>query len=197
VAAKVSTLLNVAPVKGGYVFLLVAWNDYADRVRDELNRQADAFGQDLGPSGLFVSAFPERKFRIAEQVLGKPWPPEIAQRLAEDPEPIVLIFDRDWETFDPQQHPYAVIWLSDLGNDSEAVRPLLQQLGTRTRQGDDVIGYLHDVVKRKQRADELGGADRDTRALARIASWIELKPSVFGVSIDLKAILRDIAERRH
>jgi hypothetical protein len=31
---------------------------------------------------------------------------------------------------------------------------------------------------------------------ARIASYVEIKPQLFGVSVDLKAILRDIAERR-
>jgi hypothetical protein len=33
------------------VFLPAEWTGYADRVRDELNRQADAFGLDLGRSG--------------------------------------------------------------------------------------------------------------------------------------------------
>jgi hypothetical protein len=60
VSARVSTLLNLEPAGGRYVFLLVEWNDYADRVRDELNRQADAFGLDLGPAGVFVEAYPQR-----------------------------------------------------------------------------------------------------------------------------------------
>ena len=83
-SAKVSTLLNVAPGAGRYVFLLIGWNDYADPVRDELNRQADAFGMDLGPSGVLVQAYPQRMYEIAREVMGKPWPPEIAERFQSD-----------------------------------------------------------------------------------------------------------------
>ena len=69
-SAKVSTLLNVDPGGGRYVFLLIGWNDYADPVPDELNRQADAFGMDLGPSGVLVQAYPQRMYEIAKEVLG-------------------------------------------------------------------------------------------------------------------------------
>jgi hypothetical protein len=47
VSAVFQLPLNVGPGGGRYVFLLIGWNDYADPVRDELNRQADAFGGDL------------------------------------------------------------------------------------------------------------------------------------------------------
>jgi hypothetical protein len=92
-------------VPGRYVFLLIGWNDYSDPVRDELNRQADAFGMDLGPSGLLVQAYPQRMYEIAREVLGKPWPAEIAERFESDQEPILLILDRDWQSFDPREHP--------------------------------------------------------------------------------------------
>jgi hypothetical protein len=108
--------------------LLVAWNDYADSVRDELNRQADAFGLDLGPAGVLVQAFPQRMFEIGKEVVEKAWPVEIAERFASDQEPMILVFDRDWETFDPREHAYAIIWVSDFSTDPAAVRPLLQQL---------------------------------------------------------------------
>jgi hypothetical protein len=196
VSARVSTLLNVGPSGGRYVFLLVEWNDYANRVREELNRQADAFGLDLGPSGLLVQAYPQRMFEIGKELIDKAWPAEIAERFASDQEPIVLIFDRDWETFDPREHAYAIIWVSDFSKDPEAVRPLLQQLAWRTRRGDDVIAYLRDVAEREQRAARIDRAEQGVGVLARIASYIEIKPSVFGVAVDLKAVLRDIAERR-
>jgi hypothetical protein len=191
-----STLLNVGPGGGRYVFLLVLWNDYADAVRDELNRQANAFGLDLGPGGLFVQAYDQRMYDVAEQVLSKAWPPGIVERFDLDPEPIILIFDRAWNTFDPCEHPYAIIWVSGFSDDPTCVRPLLQQLARRTRQGDDVIGYLRAVAEREKQATVLDGSERAVRTLARIASYIELKPSVFGVAIDLKAVLCDISNRR-
>ena len=194
-SAKVSTLLNVAPGAGRYVFLLIGWNDYADPIRDELNRQADAFGMDLGPSGVLVQAYPQRMYEIAREVMGKPWPPEIAERFQSDQDPIILILDRDWQSFDPRENPFGIIWVSRFSNDPGAVRPFLQQLALLSRQGD-VITYLRDVAAREQRAAALDEAQRGIGLLARVASHVEIKPSVFGVAIDLKAILRDISERR-
>jgi len=195
VSAKVSTLLNVDPGGGRYVFLLIGWNDYADPVRDELNRQADAFGMDLGPSGLLVQGYPQRMYEIAREVLGKPWPAEIAERFHSDPDPIMLIIDRDWRSFDPREHPFGIIWVSRFSSEPETVRPFLQSLARLSREGD-VITYLCEVAARERRADALGTTQRSIGLLARVASYIEIKPSVFGVAIDLKAILSDIAERR-
>jgi hypothetical protein len=196
--ARVSTLLNVGPQGGRYVFLLIEWNDYAYRIRDELNRQAEAFGMDLGPSGgVLVQAYPQRMYEVAKEVVEKTWPPEIAERFRSDEDPIILIIDRDWKTFDPHEHPYGIIWLSKFSDDPEAVRPFLQQLARRSRQGDDLIKYLRDVAIREQEAATLDRAQERIRLLARIASYVEVKPSVFGVAIDLKAILRDISERHH
>jgi hypothetical protein len=196
VTARVSTLLNLEPAGSRYIFLLVEWNDYADIVRDELNRQANAFGLDLGPDGWFVEAYPQRMYEIAGQVVAKAWPPEIIERFMSDQDPIILIFDRAWEAFDPRKDPYAIIWVSGFSDDPAAIRPLLKSLARRTRQGDDVIAYLRDVAERERRAVLRSGAEQSVSVLARIASYVELKPQVFGVAIDLKAILRDIAERR-
>jgi hypothetical protein len=193
-SAKVSTLLSVGPGDGRYVFLLIGWNDYADPVRDELNRQADAFGMDLGPSGLLVQAYPQRMYEIAREVLGKSWPADIAERFHSDPDPIILILDRDWQSFDPREHPFGIIWISRFSNDPATVRPFLQTLALLSREGD-VITYLREVAVRDQRAAALDTTQRGIGFLARAASYIEIKPSVFGVAVDLKAILRDIAER--
>jgi hypothetical protein len=71
-SALVSTLLNVGPGAGRYVFLLVAWNLYANDVRDEINRRAQAFGLDLGPSGTLVQPYPEGMREMAGEVIAKP-----------------------------------------------------------------------------------------------------------------------------
>jgi hypothetical protein len=77
---------------------------------------------------------------------------------------------------------------------------MFQQLAYRTRKGEDVIAYLHDVAEREQQRAKIDkaihGAKYGASVLARIASYVEIKPSIFGVAVDLKAILRDIAESR-
>ena len=195
-SARVSTLIDIGPRSGRYVFLLVEWNDYADDVRDELNRQAEAFGQDLGPAGWFVRAYDRRMFDIANEVLRKKWPAEIADRFGTDQEPIILILDRDWTTFDPCAHPYGIIWLSGFSDKPENVRALLKRLALGTRQGEDIVAYLWDIAARQRRAATSGRVERGARGAARLASYVEVKPSVFGVAIDIKAILRDIAQHR-
>jgi hypothetical protein len=196
-SAKVSTLLNITPGGGRYIFLLFGWNDYADPVREELNRQADAFGMDLGPSGLLVQPYPQRMYEIAKEVLAKPWPSDIAERFELDPDPILLILDRDWKSFDPREHSYGIIWVSGFSNDAASVRPFLQAIARLSRRDGDVIAYLRDVAMREQEAETHAKAEQSVGLLARVASYIEIKPRIFGVAIDLKALLRDIAERHH
>ena len=188
--SKVSTLLNVDPRGGRYVFLLIGWNDYSDPIRAEMGRQADAFGMDLGPSGVLVQPYPQKMYEIAAEVLAKPWPKAIADRFKSDPDPIMLVFDRDWLSFDPRQDPFGVIWLSQFSPPAE-VRKFLQSLAALSHR-EDVIAYLHDLAERERHAAGLGKRWKGIRRLARAASYIEIKPGVFGVTVD-DAILSDIA----
>jgi hypothetical protein len=130
-----------------------------------VHRQADAFGQAMRANGMFIRAFERSKDAIAEQVMDKPWPAEITERFMTDKEPIILIFDHDWEDFDPGEHPYGIIWLSNFQDDPAAVRPLLSELAMRTARGDDVIAYLRDVAEKEQRADALAGVERGAGCL--------------------------------
>lgn len=191
--SRVSTLLNVGR-EDHYVFLLLDWYQFADGVREELNRQAEAFGHALGETGTFVMPFRESSQWVGEQVIEKPWPDEIKQRFNAEMDPIILVFDRDWETFDPREHPYAIIWVKDFRQDPALVRPALQELVHRARRGEDVIEYLHGVAKREQLREDGRAVGRGAGMLARLASYVEIKPSVFGVEIDLKAILKDLGD---
>jgi hypothetical protein len=171
---------------------LIPWNDYKDDLRDEWNRQADAFGMDLGPFGLLVEGYAQRMYEIAAEVLQKAWPADIAQRFQLDGDPVMLIIDRDWVDFDPRSHPYAIVWLSEM--QPADVRPLLQELARLSRTGADVIGHLQGMARRQSRATFFKKAWGGAGAGARLASYVEIKPSVFGVSIDVSAFLRDLAD---
>jgi hypothetical protein len=105
-----------------------------------------------------------------------------------DQNPIVVVVDRAWRTFDPREHAYAIIWLSDFAENAGEIPKVLHELARRAKQGDDVIGYLRDVAEAAQLDEHIG-------RLARLASYFEVKPSVFGVSIDVKAILSDLSKR--
>jgi hypothetical protein len=185
---QLSTYLNVGGYR--YAFLLVVWNAFETRVRDELERQAAAFGADLGPMGVFVQPFPQRAYEMAGEVRGKCWPEEI-RTLLDDEAPLILVLSQAFAEFDPREHPYAMIWLRDYEDEPEMLRTMLETLARKARREEDVIGYLHDVAERTRREQrDLVGQG------ARLASYVEIKPQLFGVSIDLKAIFRDIAGRR-
>jgi hypothetical protein len=195
-SAKVSTLLNVDVGHGRYVFLLITWNDYMNKVRDELNTQADAFAMDLGPSGVFVSAYPQRMYEVADEVLEKPWPESFAERLREDQDPIILVLERSWEDFDPREHTFAVVWLSEFFDDPSRLRPLLQRLARLSREGDDVIAYLRGVAERQERDRAVDTGKKGARAVARIGKYVRIEPTLFGVALDVDAILSDIASSK-
>jgi uncharacterized protein YoxC len=85
--------------------------------------------------------------------------------------------------------------MSDFQAKPDEIRSVLQTLARMTTSGDDVIAYLRELAERAQkeaRAEQAGAA---VGLAARIASYFEIKPQLFGVSIDLKAILADIARR--
>ena len=178
-----------------YTYLLVVSNTYFDAVRDELNRQAEAFAADLRGEGVLARSFPQRIYDTAREVLDKPWPSDVSDRMEYDSDPFIVVIDQPFREFDPQEHPYAVVWLADFHTDPESVRPLLQTLARKTKADDDVVLYLRDVAQQAQRAARAEEGADALSAAARIASYVEIKPRVFGVSIDLKAVLRDIAER--
>lgn len=87
-----------------------------------------------------------------------------------------------------------IIWLSDFDEESEGVtlvRPFLQTFARKSREDEDVIGYLREVAERQQ---ERAQAGRIIRIAARAGSYVEWKPKIpiVGIGIDLKAILRDL-----
>ncbi len=194
---SVSSFAAVGGPPYRYTFLLVVCNTYTDSVRTELNQQAEAFAADLHGQGELAQSFPQRIYDTAREVLAKPWPPDLIERMEDDPEPFMVVIDEPFGDFNPREHPYAVIWLSDFQADPGSVRPMLQTLARKTRstEKDDVILYLRDVAQDAQDAKDRDQAAGAVSTAARIASYVEIKPSVFGVSIDLKAVLRDIAER--
>jgi hypothetical protein len=196
VATIVSSFLEVGGAPYRYTFLLVVRNAYSDPVRDELRRQAEAFGADMRSQGLFAQAYPQRMYETADEVTDREWPDEVGLRLRDDPDPVLLVLDRKLWEFDPREHSYALIWLSDFQGEPEAIRPVLQTLARKTRQDEDVIEYLQDVAERTQREARAAELVATVGLAARLASYIEIKPRVFGVSIDLKALLADISKRR-
>ena len=125
------------------------------------------------------------------------WSSDILQRIEDDGEPILLVTGgKQFLSFDPGRDEFAIIWLSDFDGRPEAIKPMLMRLASVVRNGNDVIAFLRDIAIREQERAQVVEAQRRQGLFARVASYVEIQPSIFGVSIDLKAILRDFSEAR-
>src|SRR3954453_21308587 len=111
--ATVSTFQWVGREPYRHTFLLVVRDAFEDAVRDEISRQAEAFGAALGPAGQFVKSQPQRMYETAEEVMAKAWPDDVRDRMYEDADPFLLALADPFADFDPREHPYAIVWLSD------------------------------------------------------------------------------------
>src|SRR5437867_7407331 len=119
---KVVTFERVQKDYYSFLFMLVIFSDYYEKSTAELRRQADAFGADLALKGLFVE--PARLFEreISNEVMAKDWPAEIRERLEAYQETMLLVIERDFDEFDPHEHPWAIIWLRDLEANPDEVK---------------------------------------------------------------------------
>lgn len=98
--------------------------------------------------------------------------------------------------FHPREHPYALIWACGFHADPHAIRPALRILARKIRNEDAVIEYLRGVAERSQREARKGKPLGPGALAARLGSYVEIKPHFLGPSIDLKALVGDIAKRR-
>jgi hypothetical protein len=192
VVRTVSEMRQVRIKPYRFAYFLVASDTYENEVRLELERQATAFAEDMGGEGLFVQPFPSARRKVTDEVLAKPWPTEIQRRLENEAEPIILVVESDFADFDPRERRWAIIWLSDFEGSARNVQPMLKTLSAKTRRGEDVIAYLHEVADREENQER---RSRVLRFAARAGSYIEWKPKlpIIGLGIDVKAVLRDVA----
>lgn len=177
-SAKVSSFKTVRMNKYEYVFIVAGWNDYVTPITDELNKQLEPFGEDLGTKGLVVQPYKSATRNTLEEITGKNWDKDIMNRFEKESHPFMLIIDTDFEYFNPTSHSWGIIWFSEFENQPAKVIQLLKKLANKTRTGKDVFSYLKCVTKESK--------------LKILAKYFEVKPKVFGISIDAKAILEDL-----
>jgi hypothetical protein len=177
-----------APAKIGdfrYLFFIVGWNDYATQLKEEMSKQLDAFGADLGTSGEVLQAYKSSEYQTFEEVAGKRWPPEFLEQLQNDVDPCMLVIDRDFDAFDPAVDRWAVVWFSDLSTYAKDLPRLFHKLALLTKTKEDIFTYLKGVT--------LKHVGKKAAKVGRLAKYFELKPSIFGISVDVGKIIDDVA----
>lgn len=176
---QVSTFLDVDVGSKRYLFFIVTWNDYVTKLGEELDKQFVAFGEDLGLTGSVIKAYKSAGRSSFYEVLNKSWPDEIRTRFDSEQDPFMLVVDRNFKDFDPGLHQWAIVWFSNFYGDPGSLYRLFGALSRKTRMGEDVLAYLKSIT-RKEKFKKLG-------------KYFELKkPEIFGISVDVKAIIEDL-----
>lgn len=175
----VSSFLDVQLGKQKYLFFLITWNDYVTMLSDELDKQWQAFGADLGPSGTVVRAYRQHAKKSFDEVMAKQWPKEIFRRFGLEQDPFMVVIDRDFAAFNPSEHPWATIWFSDFFKEPGQIYRLLGSLARRVERGEDIFDYIQSLARKQK--------------LKKVGRYFELKPGIFGASVDIKTVLEDLA----
>lgn len=175
---QVSTLLNVNIGEMKYLFFVVSRNDYSSKIKDELEKQFNAFGEDLGPDAKVIKPYNSAIRRSFEEIQGKPWTKEIRERIDAELDPFMLIVNKSFNEFDPNQDPWSVVWLSNFYENPDLLYRLLGALSLKMHKGEDIFQYMKSVTKKEK--------------LKKYTNYFDLKPGIYGISIDIKALVLDL-----
>jgi hypothetical protein len=175
----VSTFLPVS-LKGGaeYLFFVVTWNDYVTRISKELEKQWEAFGADLGEKGAVIRAYGKHARSTFAEVKAKGWPEDIQKRFDNEQDPFMLITSKDFKDFDPRTDEWAIIWFSGFDDKPEEIYRVFGRLAWKVEHGKNVFEYAKSLAKKAK--------------FQKLSRYFELAPEIFGVSLDVNAILEDI-----
>ena len=170
----------LSTTRGSYrclFFLLL--QDYVEEQQEfskALQASLERFARDLEEEAALVRPFPGDIEATRRQVLNKRWPARARRRIQTTPS--LLMIDRDFDTFDPKQHPWLQIRIPLDGREAETGRALQRLAGLITSEPDEDVFRRARSIARRGRL-ELGGI-------------LEVKPGIFGVSLDLWELGRNV-----
>lgn len=169
---------NVTLRNRRYIFLVVGTRPYSSSaIEQKLQTDLKELGLQLGPWAAVVRAAPERADETRAEVLKKPWDENFLQQMKSTTDPFLLIIARDFAMFDPREHPWGAVWLSSYA--PEELYRIFSVLAQKTKEGDDLFAYLSALARK-----------------TKVKKWLqyfELRPNTFGISVDVNAILADMA----
>ena len=158
---------------GAKCLFFLLFEDYID-AQSGLSRQLEAelerFARNLGDAGALVRPFPGDVATTIDNVRDKPWPdPSVVENT-----PAILMIDQDFDAFDPREHRWVLLHFERHSEqDATQFHSLLKKIA------EAVEGENTDPIALAQKAVE-------SEELREAADCFELKPEVFGISLDLK-----------
>ena len=175
---QVTSFIPIETGEQKYLFFLVTWNDFVTPITEELLKQREAFGEALGLHGSVIQAYRSATGETYQEVLWKHWPTKVTERMKSEQDPFMLVIGEDFKKFDPNTHKWSLVWFSDFWKKKDSIWRVFAALAQKVRNGEDIFDYLEGVSRKKK--------------YTAISKYIEIKPDLFGTSIDVKAILEDL-----
>ena len=175
---QVTSFIPIETGKQKYLFFLVTWNDFVTPITEELMKHREAFGEALGLHGSVIQAYRSATGKTYQEVLFKDWPTKITERMQSEQDPFMLVIGEDFKGFNPKTHRWSLVWFSDFWKKKNSIWRVFAALAQKVRIDEDIFNYL-EGVSRKQK-------------YAAISKYIEIKPGLYGTSIDVKSIIEDL-----
>jgi hypothetical protein len=176
---KTSTFRHVNIGEFRYLFLLCSWHRYEDAIWTGLRQHASSFGEDIGEEGLLAVPYDSAAKNTIEEVLAKEgWSPALSDKMAKSDDPFLLVIDTSFAEFDPRAHRWAVLWFSDV--EPKDIPRLLGRFAGALRREEDLFALIE---KRRRQ-----------RRLKSLAQFFEVKPGLFGCSVNLTAAALAVLE---
>ena len=174
----VSSFEKVKIGEFNYLFFIVTWNDYNTGIAEEIEKQFEPFGADLGLKGQVVKAFKRASFDTGKEVLSKNWPKKTKEKLESSQDPILLIIDEDFGSFNPEYNPWTIIWFSEYFKETDKIYRIFSLLSNKMKKDEDLFEFLKSQTKKKN--------------FKKWLNFIEIKPGIFGFNINGKAIFNEL-----
>ena len=179
---KVSAFWPIHIGEFEYLFFIVNWNDYSSTISESLSTNLKQFGIDLELRGKVVEAYSHKKGETFQEIRKKNnWPVTMSKRFDDEQFPFMLIINESFQDFNPGEHCWAIIWFSDFVDDNNCIPNIFCSIIKTIRQERNLFKYFEHLARDKK--------------IKKLTEYFEIKPGIFGCSIDVKAIIKDMGKK--
>ncbi len=127
----VSTLAQLHLRGSNFLVIVANESGHSTEIQSKLDKNANLFGNEVGIAARLVRATSRAHINVSRELLEKPWPPEVLNRMRREEDPyLVFITDVDFDEFNPGSHDWRILWLGNArtpGNSIPRFFGILQQ----------------------------------------------------------------------
>ncbi len=140
---------------------------------NEVTQELERFARNMANFGAVVKPFAGDVAATRKSILDKRWSERELELLRNTP--AMLMIDRDFDEFDPQNHPWVLFHFGRGNQDAAKIRSLLEKISDAVR---TEVSDPFEIVRSALRESAISAASQ----------VIQVKPGVFGISIDVESL---------